>query len=409
MDSIAAIDIGTTKAVTVLADVDGKSEPRVLAVGTALCRGLRRGTVVDIEDTAQSVLTSVRRAEQMADRKISHVIVSVTGEHISGTNTQGIVPIVPPGRTITREDVNRVINHSKQIALPGDRELIHAIPRSFKVDGQDGVHRPFGMNGERLEVSTHLVSGQATHIQNLERCVNRAQIEVDAVVLAPIASGIAVLTDQEMQSGVAVVDFGGGTCDVAVYLDGSVTHTGVVPVGAQHITSDISKLLKTTIDEAERIKCASATCTPSSIQEGDAVNVMQIGAESARPLSRTVLSEIVEARTKEILTMVRAIVESSGFFDSLTSGIVITGGGSQLEGISKLAEGMYGGLPVRLGRPIGLSGLSDMISGPEFATVVGLVKHGLKMREVDSVDSESGDFRKFFGQIKSIFGSKAKT
>ncbi len=408
MDSIAAIDIGTTKTVTVLADVDGKSDPRVLAVGSAPCKGLKRGTVVDIEETAQSVLASVRKAEQMADKKISHVTVSVTGEHIAGTNTQGIVPIVPPGRTITREDVNRVINHSKQIAMPGDRELIHAIPRSFKIDGQDGVHRPFGMNGERLEVSTHLVSGQATHIQNLERCVNRAQIEVDAVVLSSIASGMAVLSEQEMNSGVAVVDFGGGTSDVAVYVDGSVSHTGVVPIGSMHITNDISKLLKTAVEEAERIKCRDACCNPEEISEEEVVNVMQIGADSARPLSKRVLAEIVEARTKEILNLIKAIIDSSGQFDSLTSGIVFTGGGSQLNGLITIAQSVMREVPVRIGKPRGLSGLSDMIAGPEYATVVGLVKHGIKMREEDSVDSESGDFRKFFGQIKSIFGSKGK-
>lgn len=406
MDSIAAIDIGNTKAVTIIADIDDRLVSRVVAVGTAPCAGLRRGTVVDIEETAQAVVSSVRRAEQMANRKISHVTISVGGEHVRGQNSQGIVPIVPPGRTITREDVNRVINHSKQIVLPPDRELIHAIPRTFKVDGQDGVLRPFGMSGERLEVSTHLVSGQATHIQNLERCVNRAQIEVDAVVHSPLASGLAVLGKNEMESGAAIVDIGAGTTDVAVFSDGSIAFTGVLPIGAAHITSDISKLLKTSLEEAEHLKLTAGSCDPESISREEVAMVRQVGAESPRPMERRVLAEIIEARAREILSMARDLVVESGYGSGLAGGFVLTGGGSRLNGLQTLAERVFATAPSRLGAPTSLGGLSDMVSGPEFATVVGLVKYSLRMREEETVAAENGDWKRLISIIPWPFGGK---
>ncbi|MCH8273208.1 MAG: cell division protein FtsA [Armatimonadetes bacterium] len=409
MESIAAIDIGSTKAATVLVDVDARLNTRVVAVGTSDCRGLKRGTVVDIEETAQAVVSSVRRGEQMANRKIGHVILSVSGDHISGQNSQGIVPIVPPARAITREDVNRVINHSKQIVLAPDRELIHAIPRSFRVDGQDGVSRPVGMSGDRLEVSTHLVTGQATHLQNLERCVNRAQIEVDHVVLSSLACGLATLSRDEMEAGIAVVDIGGGTTDVAVYTDGNIAYTGVVPIAGAHITSDVSKLLKTTPEEAERLKLASGSCSPENEDKDAVVAVRQSGAEGERPFPRRVLAEIIEARMREILIMVRGLAESSRHHRVLAAGYVLTGGGSRLSGLLPLAQRIMGDAPVRLGTPCDLGGLSDMASGPEYSTVVGLVKYGLKMMEEETVQAEAGDWRRLFRGITSIFGPKTKT
>jgi cell division protein FtsA len=410
MDSIAAVDIGSTKTVTVIADVDGRLVTRVVAVGVAPCRGLKAGTVVDLEDTAQSVVQSVRRAEQMANRKISDVTISVTGEHISGENSQGIVPIVPPGRTITREDVNRVINHSKQIVLPADRELIHAIPRVFTVDGQDGVMRPFGMSGERLEVSTFLVSGQLTHIENLERCVHRAQIQVESVVHSPIASGLAVLDKSEMDAGTIVVDLGGGTTGVAGFVGGSIAFTHVLPVGANHVTSDLSKLLRTTPEEAERLKVSEATCDSEAVSPDETVPVQRIGEQKPMLCKRKVMAEIIEARVRETLAMVKNAVDQSGYAGQIAGGYVFTGGGSKLRGLASLATRVFGDVPVRVAPPANLGGLSDMVSGPEHATVVGLVKYSLRMREEETVAAESPGLGKLWTGITGIFGGKgAKT
>lgn len=405
MDSIAVIDIGTTKTVTVIADINDKLENRVVAVGVAPGGGLKAGTVVDLEDTAQSVVQSVRRAEQMASRKISDVTISVTGRHITGENSHGLVPILPPGRSITREDVNRVITNSKQIPLPADRELIHAIPRAFIVDGQDGVARPFGMSGERLEVDTFLVSGLLNHIQNLERCVLRAQIEVGAVVHSPIASGLAVLNKAEMESGTVVVDFGGGTTGVAGFVGGSIAFTGVLPVGANHVTTDLSNLLKTTTEEAERLKRDEATCVSESVPDDATVQLQRIGETRPMLFRRKVMAEIVEARARETLTMVKDVVEASGFGGQIAGGYVFTGGGSLLRGLPTLAREIFGDLPVRLARPQPLGGLSDRVSGPEYATVVGLVKYALKMREEDTVAAEQPSFGSKIGRkIAEIFG-----
>jgi len=409
MESIAAIDIGSTKTLTLIVDVDEKGNTRVVSVGSAPCRGMKRGTVNDIEETAQAVVNSVRRCEQMAGRKINNVVISVTGEHIQGQNSKGIIPLIPPHRTITREDVNRVINHSKQIVLPSDRELIHALPRTFKVDSQDGIERPFGMSGERLEVSTHLVHGQVTHIHNLERCVNRAQIEVDQVVFSPIASGLAVLEANEMESGVLLLDIGGGTTDIALYADGSLAFSGCIPVGSGHVTSDISKLLKTSREEAERLKISSGSCLPENIGKGEVVAVTQLGMDSPRPFPRSVLAEIITARVDEILYLVTEHLEKSGFGLRQVSGCVLTGGGSKLTGLPQMAEKALNGVSVRIGIPKELGGLSDMVSGPEHATAVGLVLHELKMREDKTVSAEVGDWRRFFAPFKTLFGAKAGT
>ena len=408
MNSIAAIDIGSTKAVTVMADIGTQGKARVVAVGEAPCRGLKRGAVVDIEETAQAVVNSVRTCEQMANRKINSVIVSVTGEHISGQNSQGIIPIVPPARTITREDVHRVINHSKQVVFDPDRELIHALPRKFKVDGQEGVTRPIGMSGERLEVGTHLVTGLVTHLQNLERCVNRAQIEVEQIVLQPLASSLAILTESDKEVGVSMIDIGGGTTDVAGYVDGSIAFTDMAPIGAQHITSDICKLLKTSSETAEQLKVELGKCLPDDIEKSEVLEVRQVGQSVSRPFPKKVLAEIIQSRTREILIMVKRMVESAGYLPQLASGFMLTGGGSKLTGIKKLAQREMGGLPVRLAEPLQLGGLGDMVSGPEYATVVGLIMYGLKTREEESVDAEDGDWRSIFKRVGSFFAPRSR-
>lgn len=408
MHSIAIIDIGTTKAVTVITEMDNTGHPRVVGVGKAPCKGLKKGSVVDTKETTQGVVASIRQAEQMANKKIHRVIASVTGAHIEGVNSTGIVPILPPARQITREDVHRVINHSKQIAIDQDKELIMAVPRTFKVDGLDGVSRPYGMNGGRLEVSTLLVTGTTSHLNNLQECIERAQLEVECLVPMAMAAGTGVLSENEMEIGTAVADIGGGTTDIAIFVDGSVAHIRMIPLGSQHATSDISILLKTSIEEAEKLKIQNATCAPEMVMQGEAVEVHQDGNGKARPFDRSVLAQIVEARFREILKLVKDEIETSGLADKIPGGIVFTGAGSKINHLEILTTKIFGDTPTRIGNPKQLHGLGDMIAGPEYAAAVGLVKYGARMKEEQTVTAEEGDWKQVFKKIGSFLSPRAK-
>lgn len=408
MSQVAAMDIGSTKVVVALADVEESGLLRVLAVGSAQNDGVRNGTVVDIETTAQAILQAVRQCEQMADRKLENVVLGITGEHISGTRSPGIVPIVPPGRTITSEDVHRVITHSKQIPIPAERQLLHVVPVSFKVDGQPGVTKPVGMNGERLEVEAYLVTGLKSHILNIERCVNRAQIEVEEVVLQPLATSEAVTAPSDRQAGCAVLDIGGYSTDVAVFRDGGVISSHIVPIGGAHVTNDLVKLLKTTPEEAEGLKLRSGSCVPTDAGEKEAVLVRQIGMEKPRPMARRVFCEIIEARVEENLALVRDWVQKVVSWDHLNAGVVITGGGAALTGMDRLAAKIFTGVPVRVARPTPLHGLGDVISNYEHAAIVGLLKHAQKSTQARQEGAEAKGLRRLMNTIGSVFGSKGR-
>ncbi len=388
MDLITAIDLGSTKAACLMVDCQKETGARVVGFGSADCKGLKRGSIVDLTETAHAVATAVRRAETMAGAKAHNLVVSLSGTELSGQSAKGIIPIVPPGRAVTREDVNRVINHSKQIPFAHDRELIHAIPCKFRVDGHDGVKKPIGMSAERLEVSTFLISGPTTELQTLERCLGRAQLEIELVIVGPIASALGVLSQKQMDEGVLVVDIGGNVTEAAVYSDGALTHICIVPIGSNHISSDLSKLLKTTQEDAESLKREYGTCLPDSVAETDAIPVQQVGAEKPRPFSKRVFAEIIEARLRELITMIKQNVSSAGFFRD-AGRIVITGGGSKLPGITKLFETEMDDASVQIGRPIPLGGLSDVAEGEQHAAVVGLVNYALHTREEDSVSAET--------------------
>ncbi|MBA3725396.1 MAG: cell division protein FtsA [Armatimonadetes bacterium] len=407
MSSIAAVDIGSTKVVTVIADLEHPGSPRVVGVGVAPCGGTKRGVVVDIEETAQAVVSSVRKAEHMANRKLGSATVSVAGEHLHSQPSRGLVPILNPSRAITREDVHRVINHSKQIAIQGDRELILSVPRSFKIDGRDGITKPFEMSGERLEVNTLLITGLSSQLENLQRCIGRAQIDVEQMIPRALATGLAVTDAAEREQGVAVLDIGGGATDVAVYIDGSPIHLAMLSVGSQHITSDIQYLLKTTTDEAERIKVDAGACSPEGFGEDDVVEVEQIGNSQARPFSKRVLAEIIGSRVREIFRMASEEIDSAVDPKKLGAGWVVTGGGSKLQGLAEFVE-TAAGIKVRTAAPKPFVGMGDMLAGPEFATGVGLIKFGLKAQQDESVTAEAGDSRKLVRSIGSIFASKPK-
>lgn len=409
MDPICVVDIGGSKAACVIVDCELEGAPRVVGVGNAPCAGTKKGCLVDIDDTARSVVNAVRSAEAMAEHKVTRVITSISGDHLVGQEGRGIIPIVPPGRPITREDVNRVINHSKQIAIPADRELIHAIPKSFRVDGQEGIARPIGMSGERLEVRTYLVSGLSSQVQNIERCFHQIQIEIDHLVVSAVASASAVLSSQEMELGAAAADIGGNVTEVAVYKDGGVARTFVVPIGSAHITSDVSKLLKTSIEEAERLKLTYGGCDHAAVDEKEAIQVLQIGTDKPRAFSRRVFTEIIEARARELLGLVKNGLSEKGLLQNLGSGLVLTGGGSKLQGIARLAGNVMPDTPARIGRPSSLAGLSDMVEGEQFASTVGLIKYGIRVREDEAVAAEAGSIKGIISKLGSLFGSKQKS
>lgn len=406
MSTFAAIDIGATKVAVIIAEIDDSGGPRLAGIGTATNRGLRKGHVVEIESTAKAVAEAIRKAESMASRKVRDVTVAISGDAIQSAPSVGLVPILNPGQTITREDVHRVINHSKQTPLPEDRELILAVPRSYRVDGKRGVVKPVGMSGQRLEAETLLVTAPTEQLEAFSECVQQAGFEVESWMPTALASGEAVTKPGDREAGVAVVDIGGDSTDVAVYLDGSVVFLRTLPVGSQHITKDISVLLKTSLSEAERLKLDAGAC--GKVADDEAVYVEQSGTTQRRPFERRVLAEIVTARAKEMVCMALDAIEEAVPLSRLRSGLVLTGGGSQLTGLSELAKSLAQGMPVRIGFPEPFPGLGDALAGPEFATSAGLLRFGVRLRDQEGVAAETGDLRKLIKSFGSIFSTKGR-
>jgi cell division protein FtsA len=402
-DLITVLDLGSTKAACIAAQKDGDGF-RVVAVSNVECKGVRRGVVADLEHTANSIDMAVRKVQQAVGQDISSLVVGVGGTHIEGVNTQGIVPIYPKSREISRDDVLQVMNHSRQVVVPADREQIQALPREFRVDGQRGVARPVGMNGSRLEVTTYLVTGQTTHIQNLEKAVAMAGKRVDMMVLQSLASGLGVLSAEEIELGVAVVDIGGGTTDIAVFSNGSVVHTACLPIGGQLVTSDLSKLLKTSPDEAERLKIANAIALAGLVGKEESVDVLQLGQTHSRPMQRRVLCEIVESRMKELAIMVRQQIEKSGMFGMLPAGVVLTGGACQIPGTEKLFEAVLQHLRVRIGAPHMGGELGSAIDRPEMSTGVGLARFALQFADDElATVSANGNWKDKIRTFWSLF------
>lgn len=381
MSLITGLDIGSTKVCAIIGEAEPDGSAIIVGFGVAPCRGLKRGVVVDMDETVPAIKSAVNRAQQMSGRTIESVYVGVTGEHIVSQNSTGIVAVPPSStREITTADVDRVLEHSRLIVLPPDREIIHAIPRGFSIDGQNGIHHPVGMSGSRLEVETHIVTGRITFLQNIERCVQRAGLTVDETVLEPLASSASVLTDIEKEIGVALVDIGGGTTDVAVFTEGAIASSAIVPVGGQYVTLDINKLLRTTPEEAERLKIEYGCAMTADVGDDEVFNVSQIGSTSPRPLPKRVLAEIIEPRMTELFQMVRQHMERAGVYGLLPAGVVLTGGGSRLTGTVALAEKILGSVPVRIGVPVNVGGLRDTVEDPTYSTAVGLLVYGAKAR-----------------------------
>ncbi|HOG17200.1 MAG TPA: cell division protein FtsA [Syntrophales bacterium] len=366
---IVGLDIGTTKTCAVVGEMK-ETGLDIIGIGSHPSEGLRKGVVVNIESTVESIRKAVEEAEQISACEIGSVYAGIAGAHIKGQNSLGIVAV--KGREVDEDDVERAIEAAKAIAIPLDREILHTLPQYYVVDEQDGIRDPLGMSGVRLEAKAHIVTGSVTSIQNILKSVNRVGLDVNAVILEQLAASEAVLSADEKDLGVALIDIGGGTSDIAVFSEGSIKHTAVIPVGGNYLTSDIATGLRTPIAEAEKIKIKYGCAFTMLIPKDETIDVPSVGGREPREVSRQILGRIVEPRMEEILNLAYKEISRSGFEDILTAGIVLTGGTAILQGITELAEHIFN-MPVRRGYPKGIGGLTDVVNSPMYATGVGLV------------------------------------
>ncbi|TVR57093.1 MAG: cell division protein FtsA [Spirochaetaceae bacterium] len=375
-DVIVGLDIGTTMVTAVVAEYNENDVLEIIGVGTARSNGLRRGVVINIEATLKSVAAAIEAAEQMAGVEVSSVITGIAGAHIEGLNSRGVVAVTGRGREITRVDLERVIDAAKAVVIPMDREVIHVIPQEFIVDDQGGVKDPIDMIGVRLEAEVHIITGSVSAAQNLVKCVNRAGFSVDNIVLEALAAARSVLSQDEKDLGVLVIDLGGGTTDVLVYLDGAPYFTSVVPVAGAQVTSDLSIMLKTPMEAAERIKRESGCCHPSLIEPDDeSVIIPGVGGRPPLSVSRLDICTILQPRMLEIFKMVRERIEKKGYLANIGGGVVLTGGGALLPGAVELAQDVFQ-TAARIGVPADHGGVVSEYRTPRFATAVGLVMFG---------------------------------
>ena len=370
---IVGLDIGTTKICAVVAERT-ESGLDIVGIGTHPSRGLRKGVVVDIDSTVNSIKRAVEEAELMADCEITTVFAGIAGGHISGLNSHGIVAV--KDREVTDNDIRRVIDAAKAVAIPMDREVIHVIPQEYIIDDQDGIREPLGMSGVRLESKIHIVTAAVTSAQNIVKCANKAGLNVSDIVLEPLASAEAILAADEKDLGVCLIDIGGGTTDVAIFSDGSIQHTSVLGLGGYHITNDIAVGLRTPFEQAERIKKRFGVASARYLGNDDIITVPSVGGRRDREVSRKILCEIIEPRVDEILSLARQELEKAGLEDKIPSGVALTGGCSELSGLPELAEEIFES-PVRRGVPSRIGGLQDVVKGAMYATGVGLVQYGL--------------------------------
>ena len=397
---IVGLDLGTTKTCVIVGEITDQGID-IIGIGSYPSEGLRKGVVVNIDSTVEAIKKAIDEAEHMSGCEISSVYAGIAGGHIKGQNSLGIVAV--KGREVDEEDVQRAIEASKAIAIPTDREILHTLPQNFIVDDQDGIRDPVGMSGVRLEAKVHIVTGAVTSIQNIVKSVNRVGLEINEIILEQIASSEAVPSKDEKDLGVALIDIGGGTTDIAVFTDGSIKHTAVLPVGGNYLTSDIATGLRTPLADAEKIKIKYGCAFSALIAKEETIEVPSVGGREPREVSRQILGRIVAPRMEEILTLAYKEIVKSGYEDILAAGVVLTGGAALLEGITELAEQIFN-MPVRRGRPTGIGGLNDMVKSPMYATGVGLVLYGSKHISKNAFIQGSGSlFANMFKKIKKWF------
>ncbi len=372
---LVGIDVGTTKVTTLIGEVGRSDDVNIIGYGIAPSVGMKKGMVANIDQTTASIATSIEKAERLSGYKIGSAFVAVGGSHITSQNSRGVVAVSGHKREVGREDVARAMDAAKAVQTPSNREMLHVVPRGYIVDGQEGIKDPLGMSAVRLEVETHIVFGAATSVQNLSKCITSANIQLDELVISSLAAAEATLTDTEKELGVLVADIGGGTTDIAIFTDGAVFHSAVLPVGAINVTNDVAIGLRTSLNLAEEIKIKHGSADLHAVQPEELLNVAVLGDGGGQTIQRRKLCEIIEARMSEIYSLIAEEIKRSGHSGMLPAGVVLTGGGARLGGAAELAREVFQ-MPVRIGSPQGVGGLMDQIGNPAFATPIGLLLWG---------------------------------
>ncbi len=393
---IVGLDIGTSKVVAIVGEIGPQGDIEVVGIGSHPSKGLKKGVVVNIESTVQSIQRAVEEAELMAGCQIHSVYVGIAGSHIRSLNSHGIVAI--KDKEVYREDLERVIDAAQAVAIPADQKVLHILPQEYVIDNQEGIKEPLGMSGVRLEAKVHLVTCAVNAAQNIEKCIRRCGLEVEEIILEQLASSYSVLTEDERELGVCLVDIGGGTTDIAIFTEGSIRHTGVIPIAGDQVTNDIAMALRTPTQHAEEIKIKYACALTQLAGADETIKVPSVGERPPRDLSRQSLAEVVEPRYDELFTLVQAELRRSGFEDMIPAGIVLTGGTSKMEGVVELAEEIFH-MPVRVGYPQAVQGLNDIVRNPIYSTSVGLLQYGVDHQE----ESGAGAAGKAGGSGEGIF------
>ena len=403
---IAGLDIGTTKIAAIIAEINGSPEPTIIGVGTSPSDGLRKGVVVNLDKTIRSIEAAIEEAERMAGVQIDEVFAGIAGDHIRSINGRGVVAVAGPNNEITPADIRRVIDAAKAVALPIDREVLHILPQEFIVDDQHGIKDPVGMSGVRLEVEVHIVTGAITSAQNIYRSISRAGMRAMDLVLEPLASSYSVLGEDEKELGVIVMDLGGGTTDIAMFFEECIRHTAVVGLGGKSITNDLALGLRTPVDQAENIKIQHGCAIRKPGFRDETIEVPGVGGRPERRLSKAYLVDIIQPRMEEILTLAHREIKKSNYVHLMTAGLVLTGGGSLLEGTVELAEEIFD-MSVKLGVPNKFNGLTDLAQSPIHATGVGLVHYGIKHKGDEFLgDNDQGLFPWIMGRMRKWFNGR---
>ena len=395
---IVGLDIGTSKVVAIVGEVDAEGALNIVGIGRHKSRGLKKGTVVNIESTVQSIQRAIEEAELMAGCQIHSVFAGIAGKHIRSMNSHGIVAI--RDKEVYAADIERVIDAAQAVAIPADQKILHILPQEFIIDAQEGVKEPLGMSGVRLEAKVHLVTCAVNAAQNIEKCIKQCGLGVDDVILEQLASSFSVLTEDEKDLGVCLVDIGGGTSDIAIFTEGAIKHTAVIPIAGDQVTNDIAMALRTPTQNAEEIKIKYACALASLAGDNETIKVPSVGERDDRSLSRQALAEVVEPRYEELFTLIQAELRRSGFEELIPAGVVLTGGTSKMEGVVELAEEIFH-MPVSIGKPKQVSGLADIVRNPIYATAVGLLQYGVSQGG-STASSQSG-----ISDTESVWG-KAK-
>jgi len=397
---IVGLDIGTSKVVAIVGEINPEGTLEIIGIGSHSSRGLKKGVVINIDSTVQSIQRAVEEAELMAGCQIHSVYAGIAGNHIRSLNSHGIVAI--RDREVFRPDIDRVIDAAQAVAIPADQKILHILPQEYVIDSQEGVKEPLGMSGVRLEAKVHLVTCAVNAAQNIEKCIRQCGLEVDDIILEQLASSHAVLTDDEKELGVCLVDIGGGTSDIAIFTEGAIRHTAVIPIAGDQVTNDVAMALRTPTPNAEEIKIKYACALASLAGENETIQVPSVGERQDRSLSRQALAEVVEPRYEELFNLIQAELRRSGFEHLMAAGIVLTGGTSKMEGVVELAEEIFH-MPVSVGKPRCFSGLADIVRNPIYATAVGLLQYGSTQSEGMGRVKSQMDNASMLGRVKQWF------